>query len=134
MESMSKTEDLIRAGKSGNKKAESEILTKLSARFLTIISLTIKTYPVLGMENNFEVRCQEICQKAVADVSRLYPVHSDKFTLKRAIIVLHNVLDDYIANLLYIKAKSGSREAEQSLFSLIRKKLEIYLKNKLWRS
>jgi hypothetical protein len=134
MESMSKTEDLIRAVKSGDKTAESEILTKLSARFLPIISLTIKTYPVLAMENSIDSKCQEVCQKAITDVTRLYPLNSDRFTLKRAVIVLHNVLDDYIANLLYKKAKSGSREAEQSLFSLIRKKLEIYLKNKLWRS
>jgi hypothetical protein len=134
METISKTENLLLAAKKGRKRAESEILVKLSARFLPIVSLTIKTYQVLAVENNIDMRCEEVCQKAIANVLRLYPISSDKFSLKRAVIVLHNVLDDYIANALYQLAKSGSTSAEESLFSLIRKKLDIYLKNKFWRS
>jgi hypothetical protein len=133
MEALSKTENLFLAARNGKKAAESEILSKLSARFLPIISLTIQKYPVLTLENNLDSKYQEVCQKAVGDVRRLYPIHSDKFTLKHAVIVLHNVLDDYVANRLYQLAKSGNKEAEESLFSLIRKKLDIYLKNKLWR-
>ena len=134
MEMNPKTEDQLLSAMSGDKTAELEILSKLSARFLTIISLTIKTYPVLALENNIESKCQEVCKIAVDNVRRLYPVNGDKFNLKRVVIVLNNVLDDYVANLLYIKAKSGSRQAEESLFSLIRKKLDMYLKSKLWRS
>lgn len=134
METISKTEDFYHAAKCGDEKAESEILSKLSARFLPIVSHTIKTYPALAVDNNIEDKCREVCQKSVEHVRRLYPFNSEKFSVKRAVIVLQNVLDDYIAGALYRLAKSGSHEAEKSLFSLIRKKLDIYLKNKLWRN
>ena len=119
---------------SGEQTAESEIFSKMYARFLPIISLTIKTYPALAKENRFDEKCREVCQKAIADIKRLYPLNSGQFTLKRAVTVLHNLLDDYIANNLYDMAKTGNTEAEESLFSLIRKKLEIYLKSRLWRN
>jgi hypothetical protein len=134
MEMKPNTEDLFRAASVGDKTAESEILSKLFARFLPIVSLTIKTHPVLAKEMNIEVKCGEVCQKAINDVARLYPLNSERFSIKRAVSVLHNVLDDFIANTLYQHAKTGSSEAEESLFSLIRQKLIIYLKSKLWRN
>jgi hypothetical protein len=118
----------------GNQLGESEILSKLSARFLPIISLTIKAYPVLLIEDNLDDKCSELCQKAIDNVKRLYPLSTGQFSIKRAVTVLHNLLDDYIANALYQIARSGNRKAEESLFTLIRKKLEIYIKNKFWRN
>jgi len=131
---MINTEDLFRAAKTGEKKAESEILSKLSARFFPIASLNIKTYPVLINNIDIDVKCREVCDNAIEKVMRLYPLTSERFSLKRAVAVLHNVLDDFIANALFKLAKEGSRIAEESLFSLIRKKLIIYLNSKFWRN
>ena len=113
---------------------EVEITSKLYERFLPIARLNIQAYNVLAKYNDMEVKCQEITKMAISDVERLYPVNSNTFSIKRAVFVLHNVLDNFIANALYERARNGDSKAEQSLFMLLRKKLIVYLKSRIWRN
>jgi len=133
MDEHTNTANLLEAAKTGNQKAESEILSKLFARFLPIVSLNLQKYSVLAETIDLEMKCHEVCQNAILEVKRLYPLNSEKFSVKRAVTVLHNVIDDFIINALYELARSSNSEAEKFLFALIRKKLMIYLRSKIWR-
>ena len=122
------------AARTDNKRMESDILSKLYERFLPIVSLNIQAHKVLRKHPDMEEKCREITKIAISEVERLYPLNSNSFSVKRAVYVLHNVVDKFIANTLYEKAKNGESDAEEYLFSLLRKKLIIYLKNKIWGS
>jgi hypothetical protein len=126
-------EDILQAAQQGDPQANSEIYSELFARFLPIVSLNIQKYTVLTQKVDAEEKCREVCQTAISAIKKLYPLHSKKFSVKRAVAVLHNVIDDFIADALYLLAKEGDRKAEESLFDLLRKKLMIYVKSRLWK-
>jgi len=107
MDEHTNTANLLEAAKTGNQKAESEILSKLFARFLPIVSLNLQKYSVLAETIDLEMKCHEVCQNAILEVKRLYPLNSEKFSVKRAVTVLHNVIDDFIINALYELARSS---------------------------
>ena len=127
-------EEILTAARNGDKEAESELFAKLFVRFLPIVSRDIRMHSVLHDKFDIDTKCREICEQAISEVKRLYPVHSEKFLLKRAVLVLHNVVDDFITDTLYYLAKEGNKEAESFLFSLLRKKLFVYLRSKVWGS
>ena len=57
MKNQSTIEDLLRAARIGDKKAQSEIFSKLFVRFLPIVSLNIQNYSILTKRIDMEEKC-----------------------------------------------------------------------------
>lgn len=132
MEDQSILEDLIRKARSGDKKAEQELFKKLSVRFSVLIARELRKYRIIIERINLDKSRQEICQGAIQEVKMLCSVSNPAFSIVQTINVLHNVLDTFITNKLVELAKQGSPEAEDLLFSILRKKLMERITNKKW--
>ncbi len=125
-------EELIIAAKAGNKTAEAKFFSKLTVRFSALVKRELQGNPILIKRVNTEEKSLEVCQNAIAEVKRLYPLSSTKWSLRRAVNVLHNIVDDFITNSLTDFAKNGDAEAENLLFIIIRKKLMERIAIKGW--
>jgi len=126
-------EDLIITARNGNKQAEEEFFSKLTVRFLSVITRKIRNYSSLTKRINVAEESDAICDFAISEVRRLFPINHPKFSIVWAVNVLHNVVDNFVTNLLVDIAKDGDPEAEDQLFSLIRKKLLERINRKRWR-
>jgi hypothetical protein len=126
-------EDLIITARNGNKQAEEEFFSKLTVRFLSVITREIRNYSSLTKRINVAEESDAICDFAISEVRRLFPINHPKFSIMWAVNVLHNVVDNFVTNLLVDIAKDGDPEAEDQLFSLIRKKLLERINRKRWR-
>ena len=126
-------EDLIITARNGNKQAEEEFFSKLTVRFLSVITREIRNYSSLTKRINVAEESDAICDFAISEVRRLFPINHPKFSIVWAVNVLHNVVDNFVTNLLVDIAKDGDPEAEDQLFSLIRKKLLERINRKRWR-
>ncbi|MCU0645554.1 MAG: hypothetical protein MUC94_15020 [bacterium] len=134
MKIQSTLEDLIRAARSGDQNAEELFFSKLRVRFFKLITLELQKNPVIVKRIDLEIEAEQICQFALSELKKLYPVNSSTFSLILAINVLHNVVDGAIANILAELAKQGDEEAENLLFSMIRQKLVERINRKRWRT
>ncbi|HEX9971211.1 MAG TPA: hypothetical protein VGD14_03995 [bacterium] len=134
MTNQSTLEELILAAKSGNGEAEELFFSKLGVRFSNLVTLELRKYPVVSKRIDLEIEGEQICQLALGELKKLYPVNSSTFSLILAINVLHNVVDGAIANILADLAKQGDEEAENLLFSIIRQKLVERINRKRWRT
>ncbi|MBN1351840.1 RNA polymerase sigma factor [candidate division KSB1 bacterium] len=124
---------LIKAARGGNKKAESEFFSKLAVRFSPFVARELMGYPVLKKRINPAEETDTICQSAIEEIKKLYPLNSPEWSLMRAFSVLQNVLDDFISGILTVLAQEDDSEAENYLFSLLRKKLAERIEKKEWR-
>ena len=134
MTNQSTLEELILAAKSGNGEAEELFFSKLGVRFSNLVTLELRKYPVVSKRIDLEIEGEQICQLALGELKKLYPVNSSTFSLILAINVLHNVVDGAIANILADLAKQGDDEAENLLFAMIRQKLVERINRKRWRT
>ena len=134
MTNQSTLEELILAAKSGNGEAEELFFSKLGVRFSNLVTLELRKYPVVSKRIDLEIEAEQICQLALGELKKLYPVNSSTFSLILAINVLHNVVDGAIANILADLAKQGDDEAENLLFAMIRQKLVERINRKRWRT
>lgn len=128
------SEALILAAKSGDHDAEQLTFSKLYVRFFKLVSLELRKNQVIAQHIDLEHETKQICDFAITEVKKLYPVSSPAFSLIAAINVLHNVVDGAIANMLADLAKHGNDEAENQLFSMIRQKLIERINRKRWRT
>jgi hypothetical protein len=133
MKNQTKIEDIVKAARAGNKTAEDDFFSKLAVRFLSELTCELQKYPILIKSVNIEDTSQEIWQKALTEVKQLFPLSTKKWKLTRAMSVLRNILDDHITNTLTELAKEGNSEAEELLFSIIRKKLIKQVDRRRWR-
>ncbi|UCE04554.1 MAG: hypothetical protein JSW07_13095 [bacterium] len=133
MNSQSKIEDLISAARDGDKNAEEEFFAKLTVRFSTFITRELRNYPILINGINLDERSREVCQVAIKEVKRVCPLSTSKFTMVKAINVLHNVVETFVTNSLVSLAKKGDTKAEDALFSILRKRLMERITKKRWR-
>lgn len=134
MTNPSTSEELILAAKSGDNDAEQLFFSKLHVRFFKLVSLELRKNPVIANHIDLENETNLICEFAITEVKKLYPITSSAFSLKAAINVLHNVVDGAIANMLTDLAKHGNEDAESLLFSMIREKLVERINRKRWRT
>lgn len=125
-------EELIIAARNGNKQAEEEFFSKLTVRFLSVITREIRNYSSLTKQLNVAEESNAICDFAISEVKRLFPIGHPRFSIVWAVNVLHNVIDNFITNSLVDIAKEGDPDAEDQLFSLIRKKLMERINRKRW--
>lgn len=123
MTNQSKLESLIKAANGGDREAQQELFDKLAVRFSTLITLELQKYPVLLKESNLEHESRKVSQLAIKEVKTLCSFCNPEFSLIQAMNILRNILDTAITNLLSGLAKKGNNEAENMLFSIIRKKL-----------
>lgn len=134
MTNQSTLEELIIAARSGDQNAETLFYIKLHVRFSNLVTRELRKYPMVGKRIDLENEAEQICQFALSEVKKLFPINSSKFSLIVAINVLHNVVDGSIANMLADLAKQGDHEAENLLFSIIRQKLVERINRKRWRT
>ena len=134
MQNQTKTIDILRAARAGDKTAEQEIIAKLTVRFSSLVTCQLQKYPVLTKWIDIEDKSQKICQDALAKIRKLCPPGSSRWKLARAVSVLQNVLDDFITNSLTDLAKQGDAEAENLLFFIIREKLVEQIDRTRWRA
>jgi len=123
MTDQSRLEYLISAANAGDKAAQEKFFEKLSVRFSKLITLELRKHPVLKSGINIDKRSHEVCQYAIKEVKKLCPFGTPNFSLIPIMNVLHNILDTVITNLLADLAKKGNLEAENQLFSILRKRL-----------
>lgn len=133
MEDNITTAALIQNAITGDQKAEAEIYSKLAVRFSEIIISELSNYPILFKRIDLTEQSLVICQSAVDKLKTLYPLNSKKWSLHRAVGVLYEVLDEFITNSLTDLAQHGDAEAENLLFSMLRKKLAKRIDNKINR-
>jgi len=128
-------EDLIREARSGNETAEKLFYTNLIVRFLPIVKCEIGRCPPLQKEIGCtEGMSREICQRAVEEIKTICPIGNEQWSLMRAIHILRNITDDFIMNMLVDLARNGNAEAENLLFTIIRKKLIQWIESKSWKA
>jgi len=132
MNNKTQLENSIKAAKAGDNNAQDVIYSKLSERFFTLVTCELRRYPILIKHINPGEKSHEICQHAIAELKRLYPISSTKWSLDRSMSVLHNVLDDFITQVLIDLAKKNIAGAENLLFSILRKKLMERIKKNRW--
>ena len=127
-------EDLIREARSGNETAEKLFYSNLIERFLPIVKCEIERCPLIPKEIGCpEGMSREICRKAIEEIKTLCPVDNDQWSLMRAVHILRNITDDFIMNMLVDLARKGNAEAENLLFTIIRKKLIQWIESKSWK-
>lgn len=119
----SEIKHLISAANAGDKKAQEEFFAKLSVRFSKLITRELRKHSILANGTSLDNKSYEVCQYAITEVRRLCPLSNSDFSLMQVMNVLHNILDTVITNSLADLAKKGDPEAENLLFSIIRKKL-----------
>jgi len=119
----SEIKHLISAANAGDKQAQEEFFAKLSVRFSKLITRELRKYPMLANGVSLDKKSYEVCQYAMNEVRKLCPISNPDFSFIHVINVLHNVLDTIISNSLVELAKKGDSEAENLLFSIIRKRL-----------
>ena len=129
-----KAEDLIRNARSGDKIAEKLFYSNLIIRFLPIVKCEIGRYTPLQKEiKSLEEMSREICQEAIEEIKKLCPIHNAQWSLISAIHILRNITDDFIMNTLVNLARNEDAEAENLLFSIIRKKLMQWIERRSWK-
>jgi hypothetical protein len=136
MKNQTEIEDLIRAARAGNEKAKADFFSKLDERFFLLVTRKLREeskYSILTKRIDIDEKSHKICQDAITEVKRLYSLSNPEWSLVRAVRVLHNILDDFIANSLIDLAKKGNRDAENLLFSILREKLLIQMAKKNWK-
>lgn len=130
-----KTEDLIRDARSGDETAKNLFYSNLTERFFQIVTCEIGKYPFLQKEiTHLEGTIQEICHEAIEEIKRLCPIDGARWSLIRAMHILHNITEDFIMNILFNHARKGNLEAENQLFSIIRDKLMQWIDSKNWKA
>lgn len=134
MDNQLESEKLLSDNLAGNEPAQEKFFLKLSERFLHLIKRKVMGDPRLARRVHCAKIGPEICEKAIAKIKRICPLTDSGWSLKRAINVFHNVVDDHIANSLTELAKKGDSEAENMLFEIIRKKLIERVAFKRWRT
>jgi len=128
-------EDLLHSARSGNETAENLFYSNLIERFLPIAKCEIERVPVLLKENKYlEAITIEVCEKAIEEIKTICPVGKVQWSLIRAVHILRNIIDDFILNTLLDLARSGDEEAENILFSILRKKLMQWIESKNWEA
>ena len=126
-------EDLIRDARSGNETAENLFYSNLTERFLPIAKCEIERVPLLQKETKYlETITLEVCEKAIKEIKKICPIHNVQWSLIRAVHILRNIVDDFILDTLLDLARNGDEEAENLLFSIIRKKLIQWIEKKNW--
>ncbi len=128
----SKLEHLICAAKTGDKKAQEDFFKNLTVRFSALITRELRSYPILTNYINLDEKSQEVCHHAINEVKKLCPLSNSNFSIVQAGNVLHNILDTFVTNALVELAKKGDKEAEELLFSILRKKLIERITKKRW--
>ena len=127
------TENIISSARNGNQNAADEFYALLAERFSPIITRELKKNHFLSKRINSELAVTEICESAISELKESFPINSRKWSLQRAMNVLHNAITDFIANKLTEFAKNGNEEAEKLLFHLLREKLMERVNLKNWR-
>jgi predicted NBD/HSP70 family sugar kinase len=131
---VSPLEQLIAAARSGDRQAEEKFLSKLAVRFRAIIAREVRLFPIIAGRAGIIEQSEEVCQLALAEFRRRYPLSHPECSIAVAANVLRQILDNFIANsLAEIARQEGDRNAENLLFSVIRKKL-IQRLNQKWRT
>lgn len=133
MENQFKLESLIKSAKAGNKTAEAKFFSKLAVRFLVLVKRELQKNPIFSKQLNVEQKSSEVCRNAINEIKNNYPLTSAEWSLKRAITILHNIIDDFVTNTLTDFAKNGDKKAENLLFLIIRNKLMERITTKRWR-
>ena len=123
MSDPSEIRHLIGAANAGDKQAQEEFFIKLSVRFSKVITRELRKYPILANGTSLDQKSHEVCQYALKEVKSLCPLGNPNFSLMQVMSVLHNVLDTIITNSLVDLAKKGNPDAENLLFSIIRRRL-----------
>ena len=123
MENETKMESLLKAALAGDREAEAEFFSKLFVRFLPLITSELQGNAILKKSIDIENGSREVCQTSINNLKRVLPISSQNWSMKRAVIFLHNDIDDFIIMTLTDLAKAGDSAAENSLFMMIRKKL-----------
>lgn len=127
-------EQLIVAAHSGDHQAEEKFFLKLAVRFRDIITREVRSYPIFAGRINIIEKSEEVCQLAIDEFRRRYPLNHPRCSMSLAVNVLRQILDNFITNCLVDMARQeGDGEAENLLFSVIRKKL-IQRLNQKWRT
>lgn len=124
MKSQIELENLIRTARAGDERAKAEIYTKLFERFSPIVTQQLLKYPILANRMNIEEKTYELCQKAIDEIKKLYPIMNSTWKLTRAMKLLRCILDSIIIDLLADFAKNGDSEAENLLFFILEQKLK----------
>ncbi|MBN2030861.1 hypothetical protein JW824_11540 [bacterium] len=129
------TEALIRNARSGDKSAENLFYSHLIVRFLPVVKCEIGRYSLLEKEVKYrDETIREICEEAIEEIKTLCPIDSAHWSLIRAMHILRNITEDFIMNTLFNLARNGNLEAENQLFSIIRKKLIQWIESKNWKA
>jgi len=123
MSDPSEIRHLITTANAGDKQAQEEFFSKLSVRFSKLITRELRKYPMLANGVSLDNKSHEVCQFALSEVKRLCPLCNPNFSLMQVMNVLHNVLDTVITNSMVDLAKKGNQEAENLLFTILRKRL-----------
>ena len=123
MTNQSKLEHLIKAANGGDKEAKKKLFEKLAVRFSKLIALELQKYPILKNQLSSENKSAQVCQFAIKEVKEICSFGNPEFSLIQAMNILRNIVDTTITNLLANLAKEGNQEAENILFSIIRRKL-----------
>jgi hypothetical protein len=125
-------ETLLKSARSGDPQATQEFFGKFSVRFLSLVTSELQKYPILKNSFDLDAKSQEVCQKAVEVLKTLLPISSEQWSLKRAMSIMRNEVDDFIIKSLTDLAKRGNPAAENLLFKKIRDKLIRRMEVKNW--
>ncbi|MDZ7264446.1 MAG: hypothetical protein ONB16_07670 [candidate division KSB1 bacterium] len=126
-------EELIAAARRGDRQAAEKFFIKLAVRFRDIIAREVRSYPLIAERINIIEKSDEVCQLAIDEFRQRYPFSHPGCSLSLAVNVLRQILDNFITNSLAdIARREKHKEAENVLFSVIRKKLVQRLHTK-WR-
>lgn len=134
MENEEQMQALLKAARAGEEGAETEFFSHLAVRFLPLVTGKLQKHPLLKKSVDIETQAPETCQSAIETVKKLMPISSKQWSLKRALFILYNDVDDFIINKLTGLAKAGNANAENLLFLKIREKLEQRIAIKRKRS
>ena len=129
------TGKLIRDTRSGDEEAKIRFYSLLAVRFLPVVKCELERHVILKDACiDTDEKGREICLAAIEEIKKISPVDSTRWSLKRAVHILHNITDDFIVNTLVPMAKNNHIEAENLLFILIRNKLLQWIERKRWKT
>ena len=122
------------ATKQGDKDAQEEYLQHLRARFFNLASHILRRHSVLGELIDSCKMAEEVCDDTLHILKDKYAQSGKQYEVSTIMAILHNQIDDKIANILTELAKKGNTDAKEALFILLSKKLKERILTQRWEN